>query len=455
MPPPASPPPRLFASLRTLRRSKANELIARIACCAFLAALTCCTANNRPYWQGDWKLADAKVYQCDGKGQEKYKYKHRATHQYAKHELHPQSLDDTVTVIEFDDQGDFWDRTQLGLAIQRITASKRTKRPPLLVTYVHGWHNNANPNLKPGDYHRFKEFAETMKLKYPARNVVAVFMGWRGESSNIPIVRQLTFWNRAEGASRVAEGSIVYAVNRLGAETRALNGKSVIIGHSFGGRIVEKVYSKHLIANGWPNIGRQKKRELPADLAILINPATEALHARRIQLALHTKPTEPPAMIAIGAKNDTPNAHLWPLGANLKNTLGLGFLKEPDRQYMYYPKPGITIEPESQFSDYIARTTANTESLFTHSLVEENDENEGGDLLRVGDKKYRFDLLRDRKFSIPNPEANPLLYGYWIFQVPNEILTGHGNDANDKKLGVLSVAMKHLVLEMIRESKAL
>ena len=44
--------------------------------------------------------------------------------------------------IEFDEQGDFWDRDQLRKTVQAI---RYTGRPILLVTYIHGWQNNSNP----------------------------------------------------------------------------------------------------------------------------------------------------------------------------------------------------------------------------------------------------------------------------------------------------------------------
>ena len=44
--------------------------------------------------------------------------------------------------IEFDEQGDFWERDQLRKTVQAI---RDTGRPILLVTYIHGWQNNSNP----------------------------------------------------------------------------------------------------------------------------------------------------------------------------------------------------------------------------------------------------------------------------------------------------------------------
>src|SRR6185312_16699778 len=48
-----------------------------------------------------------------------------------------------LAFIEFDEQGDFWDREQLRKTVQAI---RFTGRPILLVTYIHGWQNNSNPS---------------------------------------------------------------------------------------------------------------------------------------------------------------------------------------------------------------------------------------------------------------------------------------------------------------------
>src|SRR6266567_6264238 len=42
-----------------------------------------------------------------------------------------------ISFVEFDERGDFWDRRQLGRANISI---QKTKKPILLVTYIHGWH---------------------------------------------------------------------------------------------------------------------------------------------------------------------------------------------------------------------------------------------------------------------------------------------------------------------------
>jgi hypothetical protein len=50
-----------------------------------------------------------------------------------------------LAFIEFDEKGDFWDRQQLGHAYKQIEKlSRNPSKPPLLLTYIHGWQNNAS-----------------------------------------------------------------------------------------------------------------------------------------------------------------------------------------------------------------------------------------------------------------------------------------------------------------------
>src|SRR5215831_8918006 len=50
-----------------------------------------------------------------------------------------------LAFIEFDEKGDFWDRQQLGHAYKQIEKlSRNPGKPPLLLTYLHGWQNNAS-----------------------------------------------------------------------------------------------------------------------------------------------------------------------------------------------------------------------------------------------------------------------------------------------------------------------
>ena len=387
-----------------------------------IISLCSCVQNNRPFWQGDLKRPN-----------------YSSTHTFTK--LKSQDTESTgVIVVEFDDQGDFWDRTQLSLAIRKIQSAKS----PLVVTYVHGWHNNADPKQDGRDLDKFKIFVQRLKNSHGDRHeVIGVYLGWRGESSNIPGLRQLTFWNRKEGADRVSDGSMGYAMHRVASAARKTSGgRSVLIGHSFGGRIVERVVAMNLIARN-QSLGDSDfgSSILPADFIVLINPASESLMAKQIQIAIQATPRDKPNLVAIGSKNDTANGNLWPAGALLQRSVGLGLLKEPDRKYEF----GSDIVNQR---DFLTKTTTNNPVLFTHGFSTNRSNQDGERKLIVGDQTYYLQPDIDMDFRIPSRGQKS--YGYWIFQVDENILSGHGNGSKT----VFSDEMQLLVTALMQEANS-
>ena len=82
--------------------------------------------------------------------------------------------------IEFDEQGDFWDRDQLRKTVQAI---RYTGRPILLVTYIHGWQNNSNPT-DADDVRQFRgllaRLTADQTVQASGLQVFGVYLGWRG-----------------------------------------------------------------------------------------------------------------------------------------------------------------------------------------------------------------------------------------------------------------------------------
>ena len=82
--------------------------------------------------------------------------------------------------IEFDEEGDFWDRDQLHKTVDAI---RYTGRPVLLVTYIHGWQNNSNPT-DAADVEQFRGLLARLTVdptvQSSALQVFGVYLGWRG-----------------------------------------------------------------------------------------------------------------------------------------------------------------------------------------------------------------------------------------------------------------------------------
>ena len=147
----------------------------------------------------------------------------------------------SIAVIEFDERGDYWDSGQVARADKFISG----KDEPILVTYVHGWRHDARRD--DSDLISFRKFIKTMQdgLRKP---VCGVFIGWRGasvqESGIGALFSQpsalLSFWGRKKITDQMAGVPFNNTLWRLAATAKANNGHSILIGHSFGGRIVER-----------------------------------------------------------------------------------------------------------------------------------------------------------------------------------------------------------------------
>ena len=156
----------------------------------------------------------------------------------------------SLAVIEFDDEGNHWDRKQFLNAMEEIrliSGNMENNNGPdpqrdiksdtiFLVVYVHGWRNNASENVE--SLSRFRWFINqlansdrtcfrapsmdtspsilgqsgTGKANQPCRirpHVFGVYIAWRGDAvgehlRRIPGAEYLTFWNRMSAARRIA-----------------------------------------------------------------------------------------------------------------------------------------------------------------------------------------------------------------------------------------------------------
>ncbi len=199
----------------------------------------------------------------------------------------------TLGIVEFDDQGQLYDREQMTALLAHLY--EIAEQDNLLISvFVHGWHHGAKVNdsnivnfrqslLKLS---KLEHFDARQKDREP-RRVVGVYTAWRGESISVPALNVLTFYSRKNVAQTVGHGGVTELFARL-EELRDVREKArrgsdddsrnclVVVGHSFGGAIVYSALSQILM---------ERFVESPAtgaisgfaDLVILVNPAFEAL----------------------------------------------------------------------------------------------------------------------------------------------------------------------------------
>jgi pimeloyl-ACP methyl ester carboxylesterase len=201
-----------------------------------------------------------------------------------------------LAFIEFDDQGQLHDRSQMQVVIDDLY-KKAATQDLLMVVFVHGWKHSAAPGDKnirmfQKSLERISEMESGISRKtgYEARKVVGIYLGWRGASVTVPGVQELTFWDRKNTAHKVGHGGVTEVLNRLelirktkksvAADPDKSRTRLVVVGHSFGGAIVFSALSQILmtgfIDTAGPD-GQISNVKGFGDLVVLINPAFEAL----------------------------------------------------------------------------------------------------------------------------------------------------------------------------------
>lgn len=260
-------------------------------------------------------------------------------------------------VIQIDDYGQFWDRTEAERVLARVT-DLSTRTNVIVVAFIHGWNHNAAP-----DNQNLREFTESITdtrkrlidtssphsavYRTSRKNltgtedlsVVSIYIGWRGRS--LPgILNYATFWGRKAAAERVGEGDIREFLVRLNSLYRSRHAERqsgaattfmglTTIGHSFGGQVlfrsVAPEIENELIARTSGQPKAQSRSEISdlagfGDLVVLINPAFEAMQferIRRLSNELRFGKQQNPILLVVSSAGDVPRQVLFPIGRQL------------------------------------------------------------------------------------------------------------------------------------------
>jgi hypothetical protein len=261
-----------------------------------------------------------------------------------------QMRDYDLVFTEFDEQG--WVARQVGEDTDRLTETMDTlrrlqKQSPgqriSLVVYVHGWKHDAQANDR--NVREFRTLLQSLAIQDSERpeaeryRVVGLYVGWRGGSVPLPLLEELTFWDRKSTAKRIAGGSVQELFVRLDhwrdsesqeSQDRARSDqpapgnrvRMLTIGHSMGGQILlESLTGTFVHATT-----RKGKTHLSryGDLVIVINPAIEgtryeALHAASRRIESEYLSDQLPLLINITGQADRATGIAFP-AARFLNT---------------------------------------------------------------------------------------------------------------------------------------
>ncbi|MBI1818100.1 MAG: esterase [Deltaproteobacteria bacterium] len=236
--------------------------------------------------------------------------------------------------IEIDDQGQLHDRDQMQAVLDELSTESGTS-DLLMVVFVHGWKHSAAPD--DGNIKTFRKvlakLAETESYHkvsgVPARRVAGIYIGWRGGSIPLPLIEDLTFWDRKNTAQKVGTGGVTEIVTRLESVkvTRdsmaggASDTRLVIVGHSFGGAVVNAALVQILEDRFVRPVGpAANQAEVPGfgNLVVLINPAFEALLFAPLSNMATERGTYPttqlPVLLELTSEADAATGCAFPIG---------------------------------------------------------------------------------------------------------------------------------------------
>ena len=341
-----------------------------------------------------------------------------------------------LVFLEFNDQGQMFDRTQLTRAIDEITAAKKRGKP-LVAAFVHGWKNNASDTS--GNVWGWRQVLAGLSLNDPEHEVIGLYIGWRGRSLDPPILKEFSFFDRRPKSQSVGTKEMVGALRDImqaikGPAYDDDNATSVFVGHSFGGAVLESAVTPEL-RRAMATAREQKRRvRWPADLIMLLNEAQEAEASYPLIEEMHAtmkprscvappKPGEQPrddatvyqrpAVISISSTGDYATRGFFP-GAQL--------LTRPF-SHTYHGKDPFDVGGAALHFG----TTAHTGKLRSH-LIARADDPEIVKLLAVCQPIVSTDIsmmaANAQYVMVETPEAANTT-PYWVTHMPPSIVPDH------------------------------
>ena len=357
-----------------------------------------------------------------------------------------------IAFIEFGEQGSYQDPTQLQNAVDLI---KRTSRP-LVITYVHGWHHGA----ASADVGKFTEWlteiSQTPLIRDSGFHPIGVYLGWRGESTTIPVVRQFTFFSRKNAAERLASNFDCYdaiaAISQAARERHGPGGQyTVLIGHSFGGLVVERSVAHAINAEMHGHAAAD--RSLPADLILMVNPASDSILTRQMIAALASRHTEDsrPFLVSLTSTADAATGLAFPVSTSLAATT---------KVFNEVPLPG-TEQRESERRFYTA-TPGHNQFLINHETKKLHKTIQAPGGLSALQTNLTHNLVGE-VFATDGPNATLDLWQikptgnvdvpYWDVKVDPSIIKDHGDIWNPKARAMMAAVFRMTNPLINREKK--
>jgi hypothetical protein len=285
--------------------------------------------------------------------------------------------------------------------IEEINRDETAK--PVFVVFIHGWHNNASESS--GNVWGFRSELRQLVVELnqpgePPRPVMGIYIGWRGEATNLPVAKDFSFWNRKDAATRIPGAHLTEAVRRITMAAKSNpRARCVVVGHSFGGLVLERTLTQAMVemileykedtdrierelANGKDRkdkkIAEREKQDVEdrlqarrPDLTVLLNEAGPATSAKEFMTFLqdedmefveekNAKKVNYPLFLSLTSSGDSATHILFPVGQ---------FLGKHGLNTRKYKEKGGDEFGETDQNNYFLHTTANSARLVTHTVT--------------------------------------------------------------------------------------
>jgi hypothetical protein len=371
----------------------------------------------------------------------------------------PGSASYRLAFVEFDDRGEFFERDQLNQALRTIREAKEIaskKDPAAVVLFVHGWKNNASD--RSGNVAGFKSMLGCLAAQFnpsgadPERTrMVGIYVGWRGAVVSAPVLKELTFWDRRDESRNLPGAHVVETLLSImktakGPSVADPNALSFLIGHSFGGGLLETAVTQ-TFENIILDTPRGATIQWPADLTVLINEAAPASQAYQLvesmkanvearppcgpgQPERDTRETYLPAIISLTSKGDWGTGTVFPVGQALSL---------PFNSLRTYPHPNVLGEKD-QVGMYL-KTTAHTKEFISHVI-----DKDSSDVVQRAEKdgcqvELKSDEIAGATYNIVEQPGSQNLSPYWVMQLPTDIVPDHST--------IFGTAFRDLITDLV------
>jgi len=238
--------------------------------------------------------------------------------------------------IQLDDQGFFRDRDSDGRSRQ-LSAGLHDIRSAglgnsMTVVFVHGWkHNSEQYDQNALCFQSLLTQLVTTEKRGRKRRVIGIYLSWQGKTAQSDLLQQLTFWDRKKAIDTIASsGRVTYVLTALDDLARTAHSPLVIIGHSFGARLVFEAVSQPIISevmrandHVWGETLNIVQTPIQGfgDLVILLNPAFEAAKYDTFDLFARTAEGFPmaqrPRLLILATNNDEATLTWFPRGMRI------------------------------------------------------------------------------------------------------------------------------------------